>query len=220
MHPLKATRYVWRILKYHQLYKASKNVEGLISVNLGILLYNAVLDSSKSRSRNVLDLGCFKGLSSCFLSLGADRVGKRVKSFKLFSGLPTRDPALDPSFQVGQFSSQRNEYEDNVRVYGRPEVVDLTMGDARKTMLPVIRDEGFCVAFLDMDVYEIMREILSQLWSIARGGEVIIVHDIGSPGVRKAVDEFHSISRNIVKENEIEKGWAIKLSIPSLLTVI
>lgn len=84
-------------------------------------------------------------------------------------------------------------------------------------MLPALFDAGFCIAFLDVDVYVVMRELLFQLYHIAKGKEVIIVHDIGSPGVRKAVDEFHALSGNIVKETKLKtfkKGEAIRLDIP------
>jgi len=71
-------------------------------------------------------------------------------------------------------------------------------------MLPVLGDEGFSVAFLDVDVYEVMRELLFQLWSIAKGNELIIIHDANSPGVRKAIDWFHDMSNNHTRE---KKFW-------------
>jgi hypothetical protein len=114
---------------------------------------------------------------------------------------------------LGQYSSDVADYERNVKAWGSRDRVDLVVGDARQTLLPVIAGEGFSVAFLDVDVYDVMREILSQLWSEARGGEVIIVHDVSSPGVRKAVDEFHIIAKSLCKETVVENGSTSILTI-------
>lgn len=155
-----------------------------------------------------------------YLLLAASQRDKRVKSFELFSGLPTADPVLDPSFHVGQFSSDVVEYEANIRKYGCRDFVDLIIGDARQTLLPTISDAGFSVAFLDVDVYEVMRELLLQLWSIAKGGEVIIVHDVNSPGIRKTINEFHILSNNTVKETIVELSGASILSLPLFINKI
>lgn len=194
------------------MYMITRDVEGLIGPPVGVLLYETTL-KAKHHLSDVVEVGAFKGLSTVYLSLAARQIGKRVKSFELFSGLPTADPVLDAAYHVGGFSSSVDEYEANLRAQGVRDVVDLTIGDARQTMLPVLEDKGFSVAYLDVDVYEVMRELLFQLQSIARGGEVIIVHDFQSPGVRKAISEFHALTHNIVKETEPVKDTA-KLEFP------
>lgn len=205
------------ILRHPSLFMTTRNVEGLISWSLGVLLYETVL-TIKCNSPNIVEVGAFKGLSTVYLAKAAQIAGKRVKSFELFSGLPTADPILDPSFHQGQVSSDISEYETNLRACGVRDVVDLTVGDARETMLSVIGDAGFSVAFLDVDVYEVMRELLVQLWCVVKGDETIIVHDSWSPGVRKAIDEFHTLSQNVVKERNFEIGTAI-LHIPFLRSI-
>jgi predicted O-methyltransferase YrrM len=212
LNPKSTCQTVFALIAHPRLCTASLRVEGLISPYLGNLLYNCVL-ASKHDSPNIVEVGAFKGLSTIYLSLAARQVGKRVKSFELFSGLPTADPVLDPSFHLGEFSSEVNEYEANLRAFGVRDTVDLVVGDARKTMLPTIKDNGFSVAFLDVDVYEVMRELLFQLWSVAKGNEVIIIHDVDSPGVCNAISEFHTLSHNIVRQTKLEKR-TIKLEIP------
>jgi len=201
------------ILKHPQLYEVSQKAEGLIGLSLGFLLYKTVLNT-KSHSQNVVEVGAYKGASTVYLSLAAHKVGKRVKSFELFSGLPTSDSLLDPGFYPGQYSSELAEYEQQVANYGIRDVVDLVIGDARQTLLPAIENEGFSVAFLDVDVYEVMKELLYQLWSIARGNETIIVHDVNSPGVRKAIDQLHAFSANVILETVVEQGTTSILHIP------
>ncbi len=218
-HPGQISRTILKILRNPRiipLLMAIRNVEGYIEVDLGLLLYDSVL-KAKSSSPNVVEVGAYKGLSTCCLSLAASRVGKRVKSFELFSGLPTRDPILDASFHVGQYSSDVAEYEANVTKYGRRDCVDLIIGDARQTLLPAIANDGFCVAFLDADVYEVTKECLSQLWSVAKGNEVIILHDAECQGVSKAIEEFHALSKHVVNQTNITSGTCIVavLNIPA-----
>jgi len=201
------------LLRYPHFYAIGRNMPYGTGFVLGSRLYKTVLDT-KCQSPNVIEVGAWKGESTIYLSLAAKRAGKRVRTFELFSGLPTINPEYDSSFEMGQFSAEVSEFENNVKTYGCREVVDLVIGDARQTMLPAIGDGGFCVAFLDVDVYEVMRELLFQLWSKAKGGEQIIVHDIWSPGVRKAVDEFHDLSGHCMKESIDSAKYVAFLQLP------
>jgi hypothetical protein len=205
--PRTALRTAVAIAQYPRLYRVSQAVEGLITGYLGTVLYRAVLDA-KDRPGPVVEAGAFKGLSTCFLSLAAAQVGKRVKSFELFTGLPMVDATLDSHWKPGDYSSDTAEYDRNVRQHGRRDVVDLHIGDARENLLPVLGTGGFSVAFVDVDVYEVMTDLLRQLWSVARGGEVVFVHDTWSPGVRRAIDELKLASGNRVDESEAEPGCA------------
>lgn len=199
------------LLRHPLLYvKAGTKVEGRIDHYVGVLLYDCVF-SCQSSSVNVVELGAFKGLSTVYLSIAAAKVGKRVKAFELFTGLPAVNPDLDTRYHVGQFSSEKSEFETNVTTYGKREVVDLVIGDARQTMLPAIGDKGFSLAFLDVDVYEVTRELLFQLNSIAKGNEIVIVHDTNDLGVRTALDEFHSLNGNRIKEKRLYGETVSKL---------
>lgn len=217
-NPKAALQSIIRILRYPVLFVITRNVEGLVGYDLGVFLRETVL-RTKCSSPNIVDAGSFKGLSTVYLARAAGTIGKRVKSFELFSGLLTADPILDPTFYPGKYPSDVDEYEANLKSGGVRDVVDLAIGDARETMLPALSGTGFAVAFLDVDVYEVMRELLFQLWSIAKGSEVIIIHDIYSPGVQKAIAEFHALSHNILNETKCVKGSVAKLDLPPLLSI-
>ncbi|MCZ6625763.1 MAG: class I SAM-dependent methyltransferase [Deltaproteobacteria bacterium] len=182
-------------------------MEGLITLHLATELYEGV-KRTQAISPNVVEVGAFKGLSTIFMSLGSYEVNKRVKSFEMFTGLPVCNPKLDSYWKIGEFASEQEEYELNVTRYGRREVVDLVVGDARETILPTLGVDGFSFAFLDVDVYEVMRDLLFKLWSIARGGEIIFVHDIHSPGIRQAVDELKQVAGRKVVEARPENVTA------------
>jgi predicted O-methyltransferase YrrM len=212
--PTQSIDNVFVVLRYQYLYKnVCRKVEGLIDHYLGVLLYNNVL-KCKSSSPNVVEAGAYKGLSTVYLALAAAKKGKRVKSFELFTGLQTVDPNLDDAFKIGDYKSDVEEYRANIKKCNVEKIVDLTVGDATKTMLPAIKDKGFALAFLDVDVYEVMRDLLFQLWGVAKGNEIIIIHDINRKGVRKAVDEFHQLSKNKAKEKRSHGNTVCKLVFP------
>ena len=214
-NPFYAGKTITNVIKHPNLFIKTRNVEGLIHFSLGVVLYEAAL-KTKYRSGDIVEVGAFKGLSTIYLADSAKHINKRVKSFELFSGLPTADRCLDPSFEKGQYSSDQKEYDNNLRTSGVRNVVDLVIGDARETMLPSIRDSGFALCFLDVDVYEVMKDLLFQLWILAKGGEVVFCHDSDSPGVNKAIGELLVLSHNSVKETEyrFQSSRTMKLVFP------
>jgi predicted O-methyltransferase YrrM len=180
-------------------------VDGLISGYLGFVLDRTVRERAGELRRPVVEVGAFKGLSTVFLSNACAKVGTRLHSFELFQGLPAVNEALDdPKFKQGQFRSTQDEYESNVRTFGRRDVVDLHVGDACAMLPSVLADGGFSVCFLDVDLYEATSALLKALWGLARGGETILVHDVISKGVRHAIDEFHVLSGHVVRESAPE----------------
>jgi predicted O-methyltransferase YrrM len=197
-NPRLALQTTTAILKYPNLFIATRGVEGRIPPPVGVLLYESVLRSG-STAANIVEVGAFKGLSTIYLAKAAQTIGKRVKSFDLFSESPR----------------QLEEFESNLERRRVRDVVDVKIGDARETMLPCLGTEGFCVAFVDLhDVYEVVREILFQLQTIVRGGEIIIVHDVHLLGARRAVDELLERTSCTIAESLPVRGTA-QLVIPS-----
>ena len=115
-NPKRAYQNLIAAIRYPNLYHISRSVEGLISLYLGVYLYKAVL-KSKSKSHNVVEVGAFKGLSTIYLSLAAEKAKKKVKSFEIFTGLPTADSDVDTHFSEGQYSSEIMNYVANVKEY-------------------------------------------------------------------------------------------------------
>lgn len=165
--------------------------EGLLTPCTASLLYDSVISSAVA-SGSVLDVGCHKGLSTCFLSLAAQRTGRQVIAFDSFRGLPEADPELDRHFHVGQFAASPEEFECNVSRHGRPETVRLVVGDVRETVPLALQESTFAVAFVDVDICSVAREVLASLDAAAVPGARIILHDIQSPGVSLLLDQYQS----------------------------
>ena len=201
------------IIKHPFLYYKTVNVSGLITLEVGVALYEAVLQTTH-KSPNIVEVGAYKGLSTIYLTEAAKRVNKKVKSFDWFSGLSNVDPILDSNYRDGDLVSSAGEWESNVRKNTSRETVDLLIGDARETLLPALNNGGFAVAFLDVDLYQVTHDLLSQLRSVVTGGEVIFVHDANSLGIKKAINEFHTLWTRPIKEEYLPGNYTVKLTIP------
>lgn len=174
-----------------ELNKILRTVPGLLSL---IDAYHIEGDFKKAkRDANVaLEFGAFKGRSTVILSRIAKNKGCMLYTFEWFSGLGDVDDE-DILFQKGEYRSTREEFEDNVARMGEKKAVKLIEGDIKKTINKV--SGTFDYAFVDVDLYTVTKLILLKLLGIAKGGEIIDIHDNHSPGIRKAIREAIKASR-------------------------
>jgi hypothetical protein len=215
-HPMEIVSVVPSILTNRNIFSNTRRIGGLLTWRVGLSLYNAVMESNHPSS-NVVEVGVFQGLSTSYLAYASKKKGKKVKSFDWFQGLSQPNPDLDHKrFIQGTCLSNEEVFDRNLKALGLREVVDLTVGDARLTLLPAIKDTGFSVAFLDVDIFDVTRDLLGQLKTVIHGGETIFIHDYDSPGIIKAVDEFMGSFDGNIESSVIDKGRlmpAIKLKI-------
>lgn len=188
---------------YRNMLKITQNCEGLISPIDATYLYKAVLRNRKKEG-DILDFGSYKGLSTCVLSRAAAEIKRNVIVFESFQGLPP-PTALDSGFKEGEYKACKEEFINNVNGWGHSEIVKLIEGDATKTLREEIklkRITNYSFAFIDLDLYAFTKNILFLLDDISKGGEIILVHDVDSLGIQKAIKEFINNSKNkIVYKN-------------------
>ena len=191
-HPRRAWRTHVALLRHPLLVlRLYLGVPGLAGPFTLALLWDSVMHSGV-KSPNVVEVGAYKGLSTCCLSRAAAKCGRLVWTYDWFQGLPEVQNELDAWTRAGACRSDEATWRANVERHGVPSVCRLIVGDARDTIprSTVLADEGFCVAFLDVDTYEVSVAVLTGLGRFLRGGETILVHDAFSPGVQQAVAEF------------------------------
>jgi predicted O-methyltransferase YrrM len=213
-HPADMLMKVPSIMRNLELYSLKDGIDGILSWNTGLSLFQAVIESHHN-SPNVVEIGSYQGLSTTYLAYASKKKGKRVKSFDWFQGLTEINPELDKFFIQKNVVSDKDIFDSNLKKRGLRDIVDLTVGDARLTLLPIIKENGFCVAFIDVDIYDVTLNLLNQLKSVIHGGETIIVHDYQSTGIAKATGEFmksfdKEINYSIIKDRQCP---AIKIKI-------
>jgi hypothetical protein len=110
-----------------------------------------------------------------------------------FQGLPepaTSDHVAEKeAFHGGDFASQLEEVERNVRRFGRPEVVSYIPGWYQESLDQLSGIDIGCL-FLDVDLEESIIVCLDKLWRSIAPGCKVFVHDVDrSPVVRPFQDK-------------------------------
>jgi hypothetical protein len=110
---------------------------------------------------SVLECGCFKGFSSCCLSIACRRLDFPLLIADSFEGLP-HNPAETGDrhlYQPGDFAGPRPEVEANLRAYGAPGVVDLIPGWYSDTLSRWSRP--LAALWLDVDLVSSVDDVLA-----------------------------------------------------------
>ncbi len=176
-----------------QLWAVYKKVPGVLPLIDAYCIEQDFISAPK-RSGIALEFGAYKGRSTVILSRVASTKSTKLFTFEWFRGLP-KVGSQDVIFKEGEYGTTKEEFEKNLVKVGVPTAVRLINGDIRKTVTQI--PQFFDYAFIDVDLYRITKIILQKLLSVARGGEIIDIHDNHSPGVRRAIKE--SINNRAVK---------------------
>ena len=102
----------------------------------------------------VIECGTWKGASTSNLSLVCKLVGRRLKIYDSFQGLPA---PLE-----GRFSGSLDEVKENIRRYGAFECCDFVPGWFDET-LPGL-DEPVLLAWLDVDLHASLETCVRYIW--------------------------------------------------------
>lgn len=201
--------------RYRDIFKLPLNCEGLISSPEAVYLYKTILRIRRKKGI-ILDFGSYKGLSGCILSRAGMKIGKSVVAFESFQGLPPPEEVEKNLFKEGEYKAAKIDFEKNIDKWGKSENVELIIGDCRETLNEEIKTKRiteYSFAFIDVDIYAVIKNILHQLDTISRGGEVICIHDIHSKGVQTAIKEFVALSKHRVDACNISRTYIAKLNI-------
>jgi len=101
---------------------------------------------------DVIECGTWKGGSAANLSLACRMVGRKLKIFDSFEGLPPGDP-LDREakwYKRGDYAGSFEEVRANITKYGAPECCEFVRGWFNET-LPQL-DAPVVLAFIDVDL--------------------------------------------------------------------
>lgn len=123
----------------------------------------------------VVEAGCFKGGSTCKLSIAAQAVGRQLVVFDSFEGLPDAVEMQQPGFVQGLYAGDPGEVQKNVGKFGEIEVCTFIKGWFKDTMPHFNRPVA--LAFLDVDLAASTETCLRHLYPLLIPGGVIFSHD-------------------------------------------
>jgi O-methyltransferase len=161
---------------------------------LNVLLRELRLVLQNNVPGDVVELGCYKGLTSVEMQrIIAGR--KQLFLYDSFAGLPPKvskdaSPAGE-QFKQGELPASKQEVVKLFKKAGLsvPHIKKAWFSELVPTDLP----EQIALAFLDGDFYESIKDSLKLVWPKLSAGAVVLVDDYQNealPGAAKAVNEW------------------------------
>jgi hypothetical protein len=135
-----------------------------------VALARAILDIPRSTQGAVGEFGCFKGLSTCTLSLACKMTNRRLVVFDSFQGLPKIGEHVHDfdegtvQYREGQFCGSLFEVRRNVSIYGAVDVCEFVSGFFADSLPHRPQDERFAFIFEDADLASSVKDVLRHAW--------------------------------------------------------
>lgn len=144
---------------------------------------------------SVIELGVYRGTTTIALAryLKENSIKKKIYACDTFSGLPyDGKEGIDPMLKKGESSSPYEVFWDNVVKNKVEEYIIPVHGRIEDTLYTKLPDEVYCLAFLDLDLYESTSFATRYLMPRIVLGGVMGFHDYrfeGCPGIEIVVDK-------------------------------
>jgi hypothetical protein len=132
----------------------------------------------------VLECGCYKGYSSCCLSIACRRLGYPLVIADTFAGLPPAPETVGDHcyYQVGDFAGSRPEVEQNLRTFGDPAGVELVEGCFSDTLKGWNRP--LSLLWLDVDLESSVMDVLNPCLSHLDPRGAIFSHEFLATSIK------------------------------------
>ena len=155
---------------------------------------------------SVLECGCYKGYSSCCLSISCRRLGYPLVIADSFAGLPA-DPnevGDDRYYQVGDFAGARVEVEQNLRTFGDPIGVELVEGWFSDTLKGWNRP--LALLWLDVDLWSSTMDVLGPCLPALDPRGAIFSHEFQPEYIKDFEDRWDEGSGRCIRPSHAEGG--------------
>lgn len=151
-------------------FKCSRMAGSALMWGEHVALARAILDIPKSIQGAVGEFGCFKGLSTCTLSLACKMTNRRLVVFDSFQGLPKIGESVHGfdgntvQYREGQFCGTLSEVRQNVSIYGALDVCEFVPGFFSDSLPHRPQDEHFALIFEDADLASSVKDVIRHTW--------------------------------------------------------
>ncbi len=179
--------------QFRQLFNSVQD-RTLVRIDRSYMLYQFARRASLLPDGDVAQVGIYKGGTARMVASTFTHTTKKIYLFDTFEGLPPRTDAdgitrkeLDSASEFSDVNFESvQEYFSTIpnTVFKKGYFPHTAKG---------MEDEKFCFVYLDVDLYQSIRDGLDFFFPRMTQGGVIMVDDYGTklwPGVAKAVDEF------------------------------
>ena len=155
------------------LRSVSRNVPSATTLSEWLVLATHILRIPRAVQGGVIECGCYKGASTCALSLVCAAVGRRLTVCDSFNGLPDDAPgaahkyvhlSARTTYTPGLFAGSLDEVKRNLSKWGDVSVCDFVPGLFAETLHQLRGPIAF--GFLDVDLASSTRDCLRHIWPL------------------------------------------------------
>ncbi|MHA1267687.1 MAG: TylF/MycF/NovP-related O-methyltransferase [Candidatus Helarchaeota archaeon] len=134
---------------------------------------------------DVIECGCFKGFSACCLSWVCDFLGKKLYVADSFQGLPKCIETLEKKtyYDIKDFKGNFKEVKENIKQFGKIASVKFIKGWFNKTLRKF--QEPLCIIWMDVDLYQSAKDILTNLFANLSKNGVIFSHEFAKYAINQ-----------------------------------
>jgi len=141
------------------------------------------------------EFGCYKGLSTCMLSLACRETGFRLAVFDSFQGLP--GASLNGHCQPGEFQGSLQEVRDRVAEFGTSDGVTYHPGFFSESLRqpPVFPS----VIWADVDLRSSMEDVMGPLFTRLPRVSCVFSHELSEASLRlEGPVEFQGVAEEVL----------------------
>lgn len=164
MHPSYKMTFVRKMALGFRMYRNTRKIKTGTSYQAHLVMALKLLEIPPNVLGDVVECGTWKGGSAANLSIVCKIVGRKLRIYDSFEGLPKGDPKdrLVTPLSPGSFCGTIEEVKSNIRRYGEIDVCEFIKGWYHET-LPDMKGT-IVLAFLDVD-YEASLDIcIRSIW--------------------------------------------------------
>ena len=189
-----------------------------------LILAIEILSISKKHRGDLIECGSYKGKSTCFLSIIAQTVGRKLWVCDSFRGLPQENNMIylgkyqgtKVEYAKGDFKGTLDEVKTNLKKYGEISMCNFVKGYFNKS-LKTISGNKYVFAFTDVDLVSSTKDVLLYLWPRMKDDTKIYNDDMGVVEIEKIYfdDQWWNKYLKVTAPGVVGSGSGIK-GFPSL----
>lgn len=147
-----------------KMYMNTRRIPTGVSYRAHLVMASKIMAIPPDMSGNIVECGTWKGGSATNLSIICNIVGRRLKIYDSFEGLPdtkAEEPLADSNV-MGAYSGSLNEVMSNIKRYGNIECCEFEKGWFDDT-LPKL-NSSVLLAFIDVDIESSLHTCIKWVW--------------------------------------------------------
>jgi hypothetical protein len=157
---------VWSYLRQFEIENSNPGRESYVSTSpfsiLPVVAYLYHLHSW-GVAGDVIECGCFKGVSAAYVSWACKLLGRRLYAADSFQGLPAAIASEEAYYKPGDYSGSLDEVKRTVAAFGCADVVQFVPGFFDRS-LPFLEVPRLALIWADVDLASSMASVLSALY--------------------------------------------------------